>query len=243
LLAIIGGTGFNEFARLKDKRGSTVATEFGSAYIEKGILEGSSLEGMPLLFLPRHGNPPRFPPHTINYQANIKALQLSGADEIIAVTAVGSVDPGLKVGELIVPDQIIDYTYGRKHTFFDEEIHHIDFSYPFAAPIREKLVSALGQVPDCPHQTTGVYGCTQGPRLESAAEIRKLATDGCTIVGMTAMPEAALARELDIAYAQLSYVVNPGAGINDQAIDIGGITAALELGMKRVVATIALYES
>ena len=238
MLAVIGGTGFSEFVQLRDKQIESVVTDFGPVHIERGVLNGT-----PFLFLPRHGNPPRFPPHKINYQANIKALQQLGVDEIIAITAVGSVEKGLRVGDLIIPDQIIDYTYGRMHTFFDDKISHIDFSYPFDERIRQKLSDTVVQIPDCPYEGVGVYGCTQGPRLETAAEIRKLRADGCTIVGMTAMPEAALARELDVRYAQLSFVVNAGAGINDQAIDLGGISDALSLGMERVTAAVGLYVS
>jgi 5'-methylthioinosine phosphorylase len=194
------------------------------------------------VFLPRHGHPPRFPPHKINYRANIAALAQLGVERVLAITAVGSVDPRLAPGALVMPDQLIDYTWGREHTFFDAELEHIEFSYPYTEALRQHVIEATrrlmvqGQpaVVGIDFHPRGVYGCTQGPRLETAAEIERLARDGCTIVGMTAMPEAALAREKGLEYAGLSLVVNAGAGINDQLIDLGGIDAVMNVGMSQV---------
>lgn len=233
MLAIIGGTGFGEFAGLTEIRPSHVETDYGIAYIEHGVLNGA-----PLLFLPRHGNPARVPPHMINYRANIDALVCSGATRIIAVTAVGGVDESLRVPELIIPDQLIDYTYGRAQTFYDDEIHHIDLTYPYDQDLRNDLVTATSRAKtmgsDLLLRDGGVYGCLQGPRLETAAEIRRLRIDGCDIVGMTAMPELALARERGISYAGISVNVNAGAGINKEPIEMADIHAAMAIGISWV---------
>ena len=230
LLAIIGGTGFGEFAGLQELAPEQVETEFGSVYLEGGVLNGT-----PLLFLPRHGNPPSFPPHKINYRANIDALIATGADKIIAITAVGTVDESLGVPELVIPDQLIDYTYGRVQTYYEEELHHIDLTFPYDETLRQQLIAAAKKCqssnPQLLFRDKGVYACLQGPRLETAAEIRRLRIDGCDIVGMTAMPECALARERDIPYAGISVTVNAGAGINDQVVEIDEIHAAMNEGM------------
>lgn len=230
MLAIIGGTGFAEFAGLGQAETLHVETAYGPANLLKGRLPGG-----PVLFLSRHGYPPSRPPHRINYRANIQALVDAGATAVVAITAVGSVDGALKVPHLVIPDQIIDYTWGREHTFFNDEIHHIDFTWPYDVALRGKLLDSVAGVcadePQIPCRTDGVYGCTQGPRLETAAEIRRLAQDGCHIVGMTAMPEAALARERRLAYAGLSIVVNAGAGIDNAEINMAGIEPAMDQGM------------
>ncbi|MCZ6502111.1 MAG: S-methyl-5'-thioinosine phosphorylase [Gammaproteobacteria bacterium] len=219
LLAIIGGTGFGEFAGVQDIEPQQVETEFGSVYLESGALNGT-----PLLFLPRHGNPPRLPPHIINYRANIDALIATGADKIIAVTAVGTVDESLCVPELVIPDQLIDYTYGRVQTYYDDELHHIDLTFPYDQTLRQQLVESAIKCqksnPKLLFRNKGVYGCLQGPRLETAAEIRRLRIDGCDIVGMTAMPECTLARERHLPYAGISVTINAGAGINQKVVDI-----------------------
>jgi len=232
-LAIIGGTGFGELAGLVDIQAEIVVTPWGDAYIERG-----TLAGVPLLFLPRHGHPPQYPPHMINYRANIAALAQLGIERILAITAVGSVDPRLPPAAVVMPDQLIDYTWGRAQTFHDAEIQHIDFTYPYTESLRQALLGAVaglrarGEL--LSFYPRGVYGCTQGPRLETAAEIARMAREGCSIVGMTAMPEAGLAREKGLAYAGLSVVVNAGAGINDQAVDLAGISAVMARGMASV---------
>jgi len=240
VLAIIGGTGFGEYAGLAAITPAVIATPYGNAYLQHGLLHQ-----VPLVFLPRHGQPASFPPHRVNYRANIAALAQLGVSQILAITAVGSVDPQLPAGAFVMPDQVIDYTYGRAQTFFDDEIHHIDFTYPYTQALRAELAAALATL-QCQDQSMvfrprGVYGCTQGPRLETAAEISRMARDGCTIVGMTAMPEATLAREKGLEYAGLSVVVNAGAGINDQAVDLDGITAVMVEGMARVRQALSIF--
>lgn len=187
-------------------------------------------------FLPRHGSPHRIAPHNINYRANIAALQSLGVTHILAVNAVGSIDPLLKPQDIVLPFQMIDYTHGRATSFFDgtlRPLDHFDFSQPFD----EKLLQQVQQVATATGlglHLGGVYGVTQGPRLESAAEIKRMAQDGATLVGMTLMPEAVLAREADIAYITLCLVVNPAAGVTDSVITLAQIHQAIEQGMGRI---------
>ncbi|MCB1694058.1 MAG: S-methyl-5'-thioinosine phosphorylase [Pseudomonadales bacterium] len=230
LLAVIGGTGFGEFVGLEGATHASLDTAWGSVDVQFG-----ELDGVQVVFLPRHGMPPSTPPHRINYRAHVQALVDAGADAVIAVTAVGSVDPTLGVPSVVVPDQVIDYTWGRAHTFFDGEIHHIDFTFPYDETWRSRLVAAAQAVRSTEEgmlfRETGVYGCTQGPRLETAAEIARMGRDGCHIVGMTAMPEVALARERELPYAGISVVVNHGAGIGGQVVHLDEIEAAMSKGM------------
>lgn len=248
MLAIIGGSGFAQVDGFVESETLEIATPYGPASIQKGRLKEA-----PVLFLSRHGNPPRFPPHRINYRANIWALadllnesrDKNQPGKIIAVNAVGSISSDLQLGQLVFTDQIIDYTCGREHTFYEDEIHHVDFTFPYDAELRRGLVEAAVQVRKevvFQYSEEGVYGCVQGPRLETAAEIRRMANDGCDVVGMTAMPEAALAREKKIAYAGISVVINQGAGIGNQTVDLGAVEDIMRKGMgfaNRVVSCFA----
>ncbi|MCZ6890690.1 MAG: S-methyl-5'-thioinosine phosphorylase, partial [Gammaproteobacteria bacterium] len=200
-------------------------------------------------FLPRHGRPHHIPPHEVNYRANIWLLGELGVDAIVASFAVGGIDPALALADIVVAHQIIDYTWGRAHTFYDRqhernELRHVDFTHPFDARLNRQLVSiGAGTSLAGTLHANGVYGCTQGPRLESAAEIDRMERDGCTIVGMTAMPEAGLAREAGIPYASLSLIVNPAAGRSDAPIDSASIRAAIDTGMGDVTKILAaLFE-
>mgnify|MGYP000978962498 CR=1 FL=1 len=169
-----------------------------------------------VLFLPRHGpaGGPVIPPHRVNYRANLWLLRELGVDHVVGVNAVGGISPGTTPGRLVIPHQLIDYTWGREHTYTGDArfpLAHVDFTAPFSAPLRDSLLKVarelgLGALEE------GVYGATQGPRLESAAEIDRLERDGCDIVGMTGMPEAGLARELGLSYALCCVVVNRAAG-------------------------------
>ncbi len=164
------------------------------------------------LLLARHGETLRFAPHAINYRANIHALQAADAEAIVAIHTVGGISAYLSTGTLLVPDQLVDYTFGRISTYSpDDAVKHIEFAEPFDAGLRTRLLNAAKNLKVTFHDG-GTYACTQGPRLETAAEIDRLDKDGCDVVGMTAMPEAALARELGIPYASLCVVVNPAAG-------------------------------
>ena len=164
--------------------------------------------------LPRHGAAHEFAPHQINYRANVWLMHQLAVDHLIGTYTVGAVDPNLAVGALVAPHQIIDYTWGREQTY-DDELRHVEFAEPYSTALRRLLCEASPSVVD-----GGVYGATQGPRLETAAEIVRLARDGCTLVGMTGMPEAALARELELSFAALCLVVNPAAGLGSEEISL-----------------------
>ncbi|TWI53396.1 5'-methylthioinosine phosphorylase [Pseudomonas duriflava] len=236
--AIIGGTGLTQLEGLTLDESITMDTPYGapSAAIVKGHYAGREV-----LFLARHGHPHRIPPHQVNYRANIWALKQAGAEAVLAVNAVGGIHAAMESGHLCVPHQIVDYTSGRAHTFFEgdlEVVTHVDFSYPYDEPLRQRLITALQQQ-GYSYSSHGVYACTQGPRLETAAEIVRLERDGCDIVGMTGMPEAALAREQDLAYACLALVVNPAAGKVTGIITMAQIEQALHNGMGKVKQVLA----
>ncbi len=172
----------------------------------------------------------------MNYRANLWALRQAGANTILAINAVGGITDNLKTGCFCIPDQIIDYTSGRQHTLYEGELDHVthvDFSYPYDAELRRRLIAAVAASGySCNNH--GVYGCTQGPRLETAAEIKRMERDGCDVVGMTGMPETVLARELGLRYACLALVVNPAAGKSSGVITMAQIDAALNAGMSKV---------
>ena len=194
-----------------------------------------------VLFLARHGAPHRIPPHRVNYRANLLALQQLGATRIVALNAVGGIDPALRAGDFVLPDDLIDYTWGRAHTFSDGvdglPVRHVDFTRPFDAPLASRLAEALRARAAVVHEG-GTYGVAQGPRLETAAEIRRLARDGCRIVGMTAMPEAALARELGLRYAMVCLVTNPAAGVGPGVLEAEAMAAAAQSGMAVAAAAV-----
>jgi len=233
-VAIIGGSGLTNLKNLNITRREVIRTPHGepSAPMVYGQLSGHEV-----VFLPRHGAGHTIPPHEINYRANIWALKQTGATRVIAVNAVGGISDGyLAPGTLVIPDQIIDYTYGRAHTFFGSEhkrVTHIDFSYPYCDELRQVLIAAAKPA-SLNIIGRGTYGATQGPRFETAAEIRRLEKDGAHIVGMTGMPEAGLARELELCYASVSLVVNPAAGKTKAAINLKEIETNLETGMAKV---------
>ncbi|NHN35962.1 S-methyl-5'-thioinosine phosphorylase [Pseudomaricurvus alcaniphilus] len=239
-LGIIGGTGLADCDAVDWHSESTPATRFGppSAPIREGLARNGAALGqgrggkrLAVAFLPRHGQIHSIAPHLINYRANIAALQAVGVTHIVAVNSVGGLTSAMQPAALVVPDQIIDYSYGRAQSFYDGvdgELRHVDFTWPFSNDLRGALLQAAasGEVACI---DGGTYACTQGPRLETAAEVRRLIGDGCDLVGMTAMPEAVLARELDLHYACLALVVNWGAGLSAEPIlmeDIGRIVAA-----------------
>ncbi len=218
-LAIIGGTGVDELEGLQLSGSHDVTTPYGAT--SRPIQEGH-VGDVRLYFLQRHGAPQAIPPHLINYRANLWALRSLGVDEVVAINAVGGIGQQMRPGRLVIPDQIIDYTWGREHSFDDGaegSLMHIDFTEPYSGDLRAALAAAAAGE-GISHSATGVYGATQGPRLETAAEIRRMARDGCEVVGMTGMPEAALARELDMAYASVCMVVNPAAGLEDEPITL-----------------------
>ncbi|HEY0841988.1 S-methyl-5'-thioinosine phosphorylase [Methylotenera sp.] len=235
MLAIIGGTGLTQLDNLNITRRLIVRTPYGEP--SQPLIFGE-ISGREVIFLARHGNGHTIPPHEVNYRANIAALHLQGVTEIAAIATVGGIHPDLSAGKIVIPHQIIDYTYGRKTTFHDgisNPVKHIDFTEPYSQTLREKWKRAAIAVGEevVDH---GVYAATQGPRLETAAEINRLERDGATIVGMTGMPEAALARELGIAYATICPVANYAAGRGDNLHEIKyeEVISNLNLTMARV---------
>jgi len=186
------------------------------------------------LMLARHGAAHRLPPHQINYRANIDLLCQLGVTSVIALNTTGGISVEATPGSIVVPDQIVDYTWGREHTFAGpDQVIHADFENPFDESLRVALLEA-GARAGLALGNGGVYGCTQGPRFETAAEIERMARDGCSLVGMTGMPEAGLARERGLAYAMVSLVVNPAAGRAPNALDLDAIGAVMAAGMARI---------
>ena len=237
-LAIIGGSGLAVLPGLDILQTLTPATPWGapSAPVTLGQFKAREL-----LFLPRHGPGHTIAPHRVNYRANIQALKDCGAAEIIAVNAVGGITPALAPGRIVIPAQLIDYTWGREHTFQGEAawpVKHIDFTRPYTEALRQRLITAAARTGAAPH-AGGTHAVTQGPRLETAAEIERLERDGADIVGMTGMPEAALARELEIDYACCALVVNRAAGKGDERISMAMIEHNLKQGMQQVLALLA----
>ncbi|MCL4798269.1 MAG: S-methyl-5'-thioinosine phosphorylase [Burkholderiales bacterium] len=220
MLAVIGGSGFAQFAGLEAIRRADVATPYGAP---SAALTFGTIRGRDAMFLARHGDGHTIPPHEVNYRANLWALREAGADRVVAVAAVGGVRADLGPGVLLVPHQIIDYTWGRRSTYFEgagATVTHVDFTHPYSEPLRQRILAA-GRDAGEPMVDGGVYAATQGPRLETAAEIDRLERDGADVVGMTGMPEAALARELGLEYAAIAVVVNHAAGRGDSK---GGVS-------------------
>jgi len=210
MLAIIGGSGLTQLANLDVSRRQVVRTPYGAP---SGPLTFGAIRGVPVVFVARHGDGHTIPPHQVNYRANLWALKEQGAGEIVAVVSVGGIRADLGPGKIVVPHQIIDHTWGRTSTFFENEtpVKHIDFTEPYAGELRNKLLAAAKGCGEAAVDGA-VYAATQGPRLETAAEIDALEREGADIVGMTGMPEAALAREIELAYAAIAVVVNHAAG-------------------------------
>jgi len=234
-IAIIGGTGLTELEGLVIDQRRELDTPYGAPSAPLCL---GSYYGQPVIFLARHGHGHMLPPHLINYRANLWALHEIGVRRVLAVAAVGGIHPQLGPATLAVPDQLIDYTWGRAHTYGREGlVEHADFTEPYDASLRQRLIAASYHA-KIEILAGGTYGVTQGPRLETAAEVRRLQRDGCDMIGMTAMPEAALARELGIAYATLAVSVNWAAGIGGGDIH-AEITTSLALGMQRARAVIA----
>lgn len=248
-LAIIGGTGCNQMAGFTAENHIKPNTPYGDV---SGYFSFGKLNGTEVVFLNRHGvnaladdqSPAvqkHIPPHQINYRANIWALKQSGVEQIIAINAVGGISEFAEPASLVIPDQLIDYTWGRAHSYFhyDDspvpvEINHQEFTEPFAPLVREKLLIAAEKANIAVHNG-GTCAVTQGPRLETIAEINRLEKNGCDIVGMTNMPEASLAAELGIQYASIAVVVNWAAGrpLNNGKHTVGDIHAE----MQRVIAS------
>jgi len=241
VIAIIGGSGASRLGLTPADGDGTGLGPQGNPYgTVSAPIRRLQIAGIPCLYLPRHGDRHQIPPHRINYRANLWALRQLGADRVVALAAVGGISSDLGPGAFAVPDQIIDYSYGRDHTLYEGDqsgVEHVDFSVPYCQPLREMILHACAAT-GVEARDGGVYGATQGPRLETAAEIARMERDGCHLVGMTGMPEAALARELGLCYATLAYVVNWAAGKGPGAIHIEEIEAHLGPSAQRAGAII-----
>jgi 5'-methylthioinosine phosphorylase len=232
-LAIIGGTGLTSLQNLEIVRREVMQTPYGEP---SGALTHGVLGGNEVVFLARHGDAHTIAPHRVNYRANLWALKEAGARRIIAVCAVGGISTDMPPRTISVPDQIIDYTWSRDHTFFDtglSHVTHIDFTRPYCDDLRDVLITAAAAagIDVVPH---GTYGATQGPRLETVAEINRMERDGCDMVGMTGMPEAALARELGLCYAHCAVSANWAAGRSEGVIEMHEIEENLEYSMQEI---------
>lgn len=230
-IAIIGGTGLTSLPGLKITHREVVRTPWGEA---SGPITHGTFGGQRVAFLARHGSGHTIPPHKVNYRSNVWALKQIGVKRVVAVAAVGGIHEAFKPATIAIPDQIVDYTWSRGHTFFEDDLAqvvHVDFTEPYCPELRSALVRAAGEA-GVEALDWGTYAATQGPRLESAAEIDRLERDGCHMVGMTGMPEASLAREAELGYAHCTVVSNAAAGRGDGAITMEDIRKNLYTGLQ-----------
>lgn len=235
MLAILGGSGLARLGTLAETRSISARTDYGEPSAPLAL---GKLAGREVLFLARHGEAHSIPPHQVNYRANIRALKDAGATRIASVATVGGIRREFGPGTLVVPRQIIDYTWGRPATFFEgpgAKVSHIDFTEPYSADLRAAILAAARACGETVADG-GCYGTTQGPRLETAAEILRMERDGADLVGMTAMPEAALAREAGLEYAAIAVVVNHAAGKGDSAVAIS--LAAMQAVQRQAMARV-----
>jgi 5'-methylthioinosine phosphorylase len=239
-LGLIGGTGLDRWGKALSS--SLPETSWGAPSGPLQLFRHGQLE---LVFLPRHGPEHRIPPHRVNYRANIDALSGAAVDAVIAVNAVGGITDGFGPGVLAVPDQLVDYSWGRAHSFSDGDdtpLQHVEFAEPFDGELRHRLLAA-GTAAGVAPRDGGCIAVTQGPRLETAAEIARYARDGCDLVGMTSMPEAALAREAGLPYASVAVVANWAAGVSGEPITMAAIEETLAQAMHGVRALITELSS
>lgn len=235
MLAIIGGSGLTQLPNLRITNRQVIRTPYGEP---SGPLTFGKIRDRDVAFLARHGYGHTIPPHLVNYRANIWALHSQKVKRVVSVAAVGGIRSDLLPGAIAFPDQVIDYTYGRKHTFFDttnRAVTHVDFTHPYSERLRQKCLQAAKLAGEY-FVAGGVYGASQGPRLETAAEIDRMERDGAHMVGMTGMPEAALAREIGLEYATIAVVANfaAGRGTSIKAISLEQAHGVLEQAMGRV---------
>ncbi len=235
MLAIIGGSGLTTLSNLDVSHREVVRTPYGEP---SGPVVFGQICGQPAMFLPRHGYGHTIPPHMVNYRANMWALHHHKATGVISVASVGGIRSDLQPGDIVLPHQIIDYTWGRKSTYFDGNgtpVTHVDFTEPYDAELCGRI-RAAGEALGIPMKSGGVYAATQGPRLETAAEINRLERDGADLVGMTGMPEAVLARELGLPYAAINVIANhaAGRGSSEHGIRFESLDEVLQGAMGRV---------
>lgn len=239
MFGIIGGTGLTQLDDLEVIRRQIVRTPYGNA--SQPLIFGR-LAGVEVVFLARHGGGHTIPPHAINYRANIWALHSVGVKKLLAIATVGSIDTTFSPGDIVLPDQILDYTHDREASYYDgvgKPVMHIDFTYPYSEKLRTSCQKAAANIKQNLHNGA-VYACVQGPRLETAAEITRYERDGASLVGMTGMPEAILARELDIEYAAICPVANhaAGRGESEKSIQYEDILERLAVTMTKARALI-----
>ncbi len=235
MLAIIGGRGLTQLANLEITHRQVMRTPYGEP---SGAFLFGTLNQHEVIFLARHGFGYTIPPHLVNYRANLWALREQGVSDVVSISTVGGIRADLSPGTLVVPDQVIDYTQGRDYTFFNTRnttYQNIDFTLPYSTSLRERILRSAQEVGQ-PCLDGGVYAATQGPRLDSIAEIIRYERDGADMVGMTGMPEAALARELDMNYATIAVVANyaAGRGTNLTEINMEELKATAKGAMDRV---------
>jgi len=235
MLAIIGGSGLSQLSSLTDTHRKVVRTPYGEP---SGALTFGRIRGQEVVFLARHGYGHTIAPHEVNYRANLWSLKEQQVEGVVSVASVGGIRKDLAPGTLLLPDQIIDYTWGRRSTYFEgaaSQVTHIDFTQPYSAALRARILAAAAACGETVADGA-VYATTQGPRLETAAEINRLERDGADVVGMTGMPEAALARELGLEYAAIAVSANFAAGRGDSAhaVPLERIEAVLAESMGRV---------
>ncbi len=231
-IGVIGGSGLYEIKGLKIKKKKAVSTPFGKPSDNYFIGEIGDKE---IIFLPRHGSGHGIPPHMINYRANIWGFKKLGVKSVISVSAVGGIKKGLKPGDVVVLDQVIDMTRNRKSTFYDGKtgVVHIDFTEPFCPTLRKMILKA-GKKIKVPVKNGGSYVGVEGPRLETAQEIKGFRILGGDVVGMTGMPEAALAREAEICYSALSVIANYAAGISRKKLTVSEVMEAMGEANERI---------
>ncbi len=216
-IAIIGGTGFKDLGIAEVHKTESVDTPFGASKVEFG-----AIGDVEVLFIARHGDKQDIPPHRVNYRANIMALKLLGVERIISLNSVGAINDNFKPGDVVVPDDFVDFSKSRSYTFFDDSTVHIDVSYPYCPEIRRVLIDAAERVSGRVFDG-GVYVCTEGPRFETRAEIRMLRQLGGDVVGMVGLPEVVLAREKEMCYASICTVTNYAAGITNDKLTISEV--------------------
>jgi 5'-methylthioadenosine phosphorylase len=235
MLAIIGGSGLTQLSNLDVTHRLAVRTPYGEP---SGALTFGRIAGADVVFLARHGYGHTIPPHEVNYRANIWALKEQKVEGVISVASVGGIRADMKPGVIAVPHQILDYTWGRKNTYFEggeQPVTHIDFTEPYSAQLRRRILEAARACGETVIEDA-IYATSQGPRLETAAEVDRLERDGADVVGMTGMPEAALARELELEYATIAVVANSAAGRADSlhGIRLEQIEQVLQESLARV---------
>jgi 5'-methylthioadenosine phosphorylase len=231
-IGLIGGSGLYGIEGLEIKGDISISTPYGEP---SSVYKFATLNEKELYFLQRHGIPHKIPPHKINYRANIWGFKSLGVERIISINAVGGINKSLSPGDIVIVDQIIDMTFGsRASTFYEgEDVYHIDFTYPYCPEMRELLIKASENFL-LPIKKSGTYICVNGPRLETAKEIEFFSSIGGDVVGMTAMPEASLARELEICLCGLSIVTNYAAGISKEKLTTTEVVETMKGSMEKI---------